>query len=501
MKKVQKQTKRLKKNRVIAFIASLCLLGLNSCASKIPDEVEVVIISTNDIHGHFDHLAKLSTFVKETRAQHKNVIVVDAGDRFTGNPFNDYFEKNQFPIVDLMNYIGFDVLVLGNHEFDFGVDLLNERIKESNGATIMANIDLKSSGLKGVKPYHIVKKEGVKVAFLGLCNVEKLTGIPAVLAKKVEGITFFDPIETAMKFRHLREKSNVFIALTHIGIFEDRVLADSMPELDLIISGHSHSVLHKPEVINGVPIIQAERHGHMVGKTIIRLEKGVVTSISYELIDIHCLDIQADPVVLEKIRVYEDNPYLKEPFVTLTYDIPDFRRLGYLVTDASREALGTDFSLINCSGIRIEFLPAGPITPGDIIRLSPFQNYLVAVEKTPQQLREILEYVYKVRPNKCVSIPSGFEFTMKRISSQEIRVEKLTYPNGELLDENKLYSIALGNFLYAAHLHGGHFTEEDLRKADEMKEQITIVDAIINYLKKNPDVDYQNAGLREHVRN
>jgi 2',3'-cyclic-nucleotide 2'-phosphodiesterase (5'-nucleotidase family) len=458
-----------------------------------------VIISTNDIHGHFDYLPKLSTFLRETRAEYKNVIVVDAGDRFAGNPHNDHHEEKQFPIIDLLNHIGFDVMVLGNHEFDFGIDLLNERIKQSKAAAIMANIDLKSSGLKNVKPYHIVKREGLKVAFLGLCNVEKLTGRPAVLAERVEGITFFDPVETALKYRHLREKANVFVALTHIGIFEDRVLADSMPELDLIISGHSHSILVKPEVRNGVHLVQAERYGKQIGKTIIRLEKGVVTNITNKNIDITALDVQEDPVIAEKIRMYEDNPYLNEPFTTLKYGIQDYRKLGYMMTDAARQTMGTDLSVINCSGIRIDFLPAGPITAGDIIRLSPFNNHLVTIRKNPQGIRELLEYVYRVRPNKCLSISSGFEITARKISPHEIIIEKLTYPNGAPLDENKLYSIALGSFLYQAHLQSGQFHKDDLLPPDNRKE-VFVVDMIINYLKNNPNVDYRNV-VRERMLN
>ena len=476
-----------KRTRFILLLTSLCCFWLVSCTPKIPDEAEIVILSFNDVHGDFENMPKLSAFVEETRATYKNVIVVDAGDRFTGNPYNDFYEKTQFPIIDLQNHIGVDIAVIGNHEFDYGVALLNERLREANSVAISANIELKGSGLEGIKPYYIIQKNGIKVAFLGLTNVENHTGKPAALAERVAGIQFYNPIETAVKYRYLRKKSHVFVALTHIGIDEDLILADSMPELDLIIGGHTHTLLEEPLIHNNVTITQAGSRARYVGKTIITLKKGVVSQITNELINLAAWDGFVDSVVVKKIQYYENNPYLKEVFVTLRYEIPNREQLGYMITDAALTLPGVDFSVMNCGGIRINYLSAGLITHGDIIRVSPFNNHLVIVGLKPADIRELIEMEFLERKS-CLMLPAGFEYTARKIPDGSIKVEKMTLPNGKELDETQTYFVALNNYLFSNYLinHSDNATETE----------VLLVGNIVDYLRNNPNMDYRNVRTR-----
>jgi 2',3'-cyclic-nucleotide 2'-phosphodiesterase (5'-nucleotidase family) len=472
-----------KRTRFIVFLATLCGFGLSSCAPKIPDEVEIVILSSTDIHGYFEHLAKYSAFVKETKAAHKNVIVADAGDRFTGNPHNDYHEKKQFPIVDLLNHLGTDIMVIGNHEFDYGVELLNERIKETEGVVILANIDLKGSGLKGVKPYHIIKKNGLKIAFLGLTHVDEYTGTPPVLAKRIDGLNFYEPRQTAAKYRYLRKKSHVFVALTHIGMDNNRILADSMPELDLIVSGHVHALFFEPEIQNGVMITQTGKHASHIGKTTILLKKGVVSQVTNEVIDLTTWDGLEDPVIAEKIRMYEENPFLKEPFATLQHEISNVEQLSYMMTDAMITLPDVDFSIINLPGIKIDYLLAGSLTYGDILRLSPHNNYLVVVGLKPSEIRDIFE-----KRGRIDLSPAGFEYVARKTSNGSMKVDKLMFPNGEELDETKTYYLAIDNFLFSMYLM------EHTDRAEHTG--VLVVDNIVDYLRDNPNVDYRNAPVR-----
>jgi 5'-nucleotidase len=469
----------------IIIFASLCSFWLISCAPKVPDEAEIVIISYNDLHGDFEHLPELSGLVNEARATYKNVIVVDAGDRFTGNPYNDFYEKTQFPVVDMLNHIGVDVAVLGNHEFDFGIDLLNERIGETKTIDIIANIDLKTSGLKGVKPYHIINKNGIKIAFLGLTDVNELTGMPAVLPERVEGIQFFNPIETAVTYRFLRKKSHVFVALTHIGIHKDVTLADSMPELDLIVSGHSHTLLEEPLIQNGVLITQANRKASHVGKTKIKLKKGVVTEISNELINLQTWTGSVDSVIVEKIQYYKDNPFLDEVFATIQYEIPTREQLGHMMVDATLTAVpNTDFSLMNFGGIRNTHLSAGPITYGDIFHLSPFGNTLHVVYLTPVEIRKLIEMEFRNR----LAVPGGFEYIAKHMPNNRIKVEKITHPNGRELDENKQYRLILNDYVLTTFLK--NYVDAAINT------DITLVETIIGFLSNNPNIDYRNSCVR-----
>jgi 5'-nucleotidase len=477
-----------KKVQITFFLACLCGFWLSSCAPKIQDESEIVILSTTDIHGHFEYLAKFSAFVKETKSEHKNVIVADAGDRFTGNPYNDLHEKKQFPIVDLLNFIGVDVMTIGNHEFDFGVDLLNERIGNAKGAVISANIKLEGSGLRGITPYHIIKKGGIKIAFLGLTNVDKYHGKPAVLPDRVAGIEFYDPIEAAVRYRHLRKKSHVFVALTHIGINEDYVLADSMPELNLIISGHSHILLEEPLIHNNVLITQSGKYASHIGKTTILLKKGVVSQVTNEMIDLNTWDGVVDPVIVKKIREYESNPFSVEPFAMLQYEIPDVEQLTYMVADAALTLPGVDFSVINYGGIRISNLAAGPISYDDIFRISPFNNYLVIVGLKPAEIRKFIEAEFHEKQEDLIS-PAGFKYAARKTSDgRHIKVEDITLPNGRKMDETKTYYLALNSYLFSRWLsnHADYAIDTE----------VFVVDNIMDYLRINPNADYRNRPTR-----
>ncbi|MDR1951682.1 MAG: bifunctional metallophosphatase/5'-nucleotidase [Bacteroidales bacterium] len=477
----------MKKIRFIILLTGLCCFWLSACTPKIPDEAEIVFLSFNDVHGDFENLPKLSAFVKETKAAYKNVIVVDAGDRFAGNPYNDFHEKKQFPIIDLQNLIGVDITVIGNHEFDYGVDLLNERIQETEAAVVSANIELENSGLKGINPYHIIKKDGLKIAFLGLTNVDEYTGKPIALPIHVEHIQFYDPIETALKYGYLKKKSHVFVALTHIGFDEDVELAYAMPDLNLIIGGHSHTLIEEKIIRNGVLITQAGNKARHVGKTKILLKKGVVSEITNEMINLATWNGAADPVIVKKVQEYEDNTFLKKPFVTLRYEIPDQRRLGYMIADAALQLPDVDFSIMNCLGVRVDNLPAESVTYGDIYRLSPFNNYYYIVPLNPSDIRRLIEQEFMERKS-CLSMPAGFEYTVHKTNDGYIKVEKLTFPNGKELDENKTYQVAVNNYLFTKYLINLY---DITKKTDVFK-----VDNIVEYLQNNPNVDYRNVRTR-----
>jgi 2',3'-cyclic-nucleotide 2'-phosphodiesterase (5'-nucleotidase family) len=341
----------------------------------------------------------------------------------------------------------------------------------------MANIDLKKSGLRNVKPYHIVRKDGIRIAFLGLSNVERHTGKPSIITNKVEDIKFYDPIRTALEYRNLRKKAHVFVALTHIGINEDLILADAMPELDLILGGHSHTLLEEPLIQNGVLITQAGRAIRRIGKTTILLEKGVVTKITNEIIDLTTWDGPEDPVVAERIKMYEGNLAWEQPFGLLQYEIPNNVQLSYMMTDAAIALPGVDFAVQNLSGIRIDHLPAGPVAYGDILRLAPFNNHLIVVGLKPADIRLFLQQ------RRDFLSPAGFEYTARRAPNGFIRVEKITYPNGVELDENQTYYLAVSNFLFAKYLsaHSEYATNTEILE----------VDNIVRFLENYPNVDYR----------
>jgi 2',3'-cyclic-nucleotide 2'-phosphodiesterase (5'-nucleotidase family) len=155
-----------------------------------------------------------------------------------------------------------------------------------------------------------------------------------------------------------------------------------------------------------------------------------------------------------------------------------------MVADAATTLPGVDFSLVNLSAVKIPRIPAGQVTPGDILRLSPSNNYLIVVGLKPADIRALIG-----QRSDLIS-PAGFNYTARRGPEPEefLQVEELTYPNGEKLDETKIYYLAIDNFLFSRHLRELPFSSENTG--------VTTVNNIIDYLKENPDVDYQNSPPR-----
>ena len=139
------------------YMTLLWIMFLSGCQNT--EEKEIVIISTNDIHGRIEQFSKLATFVKRIKEEHPNVILVDAGDRFTGNPYVDHAKEKGFPIISLMNDLGYEVGTLGNHEFDFGQKILRARINDATFPIICANINSSRGELDSIPPYHIIEKD------------------------------------------------------------------------------------------------------------------------------------------------------------------------------------------------------------------------------------------------------------------------------------------------------------------------------------------------------
>jgi 2',3'-cyclic-nucleotide 2'-phosphodiesterase (5'-nucleotidase family) len=461
---------------------------LTFCATQSQTkEKEIVIISFSDIHGNFKNLAKISAFVKETKKHYEHVIVVDAGDRFTGNPYNDFYQKKQFPIYDLLNTLGLDVGVIGNHEFDYGVELLSERIQQAEFVEILANIDVEGTILsKIVSPYHVIRKDDIEIGFLGLVCVDMHTGKTSALLDHLADFTFHDPIETAKKHKNsLRKKPDIYIALTHIGIEDDYRLADSVPELDLIIGGHSHYLTVEPEFRNSVKVLSNDRHGDHIFKTTISLKGREIASINVELIAVSELDDE-DPIIVEKIYEYENNYFLSESFATLQHPFSK-EQLGFLIVDAALSIPSVDLSILNFGSVRTNALKSGPVSYADILQVYPFSNHYAIIGLTPAEIRKTIESEMSESWKREGPYLGGFHCIMNT-SNNVTKVVKLTCPNGKELDENRIYQVVMNNFLISRHFSN--------RREDITVMPIFVVDNIVGYLKQNPDADYRNAPKR-----
>jgi 5'-nucleotidase len=244
-----------------------------------------VILHTNDTHSRFESYYELNvgdvggivrrnTFIQETRNKFPNTIVVDAGDFSQGTPYYNLFKG--IPEIEMMNAMGYDVVALGNHEFDNGSKPLAKRLKIADFKVVCANYQFKNKTLaKLIKPYTIITIEDKKIGFFGLlCDIKKIT-----MPNYYQEVTFSDPMASAIKTVALlknKEQCDIIICLSHLGFsaeFEkditDKDIAENVSGIDFIIGGHTHLLIEEPVIVNNTKIVQTGKNGIYVGKIMI----------------------------------------------------------------------------------------------------------------------------------------------------------------------------------------------------------------------------------------
>ena len=199
--------------KIFLGISLLLCAALCACA---PREKVVIILSTNDIHAQIQNFPQLATAVAECRDT-ASVILVDAGDRWTGNAYVDQAEGRR-PVLELMNELGYDVATLGNHEFDVGQQTLAEAIGYCRFPVICANMVSENSPIPQLKPYVILDREGEKFAFVAAVTNYGYNNHPDGHDAIFEGLRCTDAVRTLEEYEYLRDSCQVLVALTHIGL-------------------------------------------------------------------------------------------------------------------------------------------------------------------------------------------------------------------------------------------------------------------------------------------
>ncbi|MDE6772117.1 MAG: metallophosphoesterase, partial [Muribaculaceae bacterium] len=289
--------------------AAVRALGLAAlCLPMSAGAERLVILHTNDTHSAIDPspdgtggVLQRKAVMDSVRRAEKNVITVDAGDMVQGSLYFKYFRGDvEYPLMDMS---GYDIRILGNHEFDNGMKDLAEKYRQVKGARLSANYDFSGTELDGVfEPYVIKKVGGRKIGFIGL-NVDP----ESLISSKNINVRFKEIIPTANElasYLKKKKKCDLVVAVTHIGYVKendkttDVELAESSHDIDLIIGGHSHTLIDParpdlyPSLVDNadgkpVRIVQTGKYGKYIGKVSIDLDRlpgADGSEISYELI-------------------------------------------------------------------------------------------------------------------------------------------------------------------------------------------------------------------------
>ncbi|HEJ9056872.1 TPA: 5'-nucleotidase C-terminal domain-containing protein [Serratia fonticola] len=269
----------------------LSLLLCLSTSAMAAEPVNITILGTSDLHGTFvpwdystdtenlaGSLSQIATQVHKVRAQQPNVILVDAGDTIQGNFVETFKNDKTSPMILGFNALDYDVWVMGNHEFDFGLKALATPLSQFKGTALAGNI-FWDSGKPYLPAYKIVERQGVKIGIIGMD-----TPMTAEFAKgtdRIDSLTFTDPVQAVKKvIQQIHGQVDAIVLVAHMGIDNENQrpgtgvgdIARANPELAAIVAGHMHVKVDK-EVINGVIVTEPDKYGRALSRIDLQFEQ------------------------------------------------------------------------------------------------------------------------------------------------------------------------------------------------------------------------------------
>ncbi len=400
------------------------MLGILLAASD--QYLKIYVLHWNDAHGHMGYneafwldpdfppllsnARALAYMVKKYREKAKKdgalVLVFDAADYFQGNPLGELTKGKLY--IDIMNYIGLTAGAVGNHDFDFGRDILDSLAKWANFPLLCANLtDTLGNPPSFAKPYIIIDTMGIRIAVFGLITHWLKGMVPPKNMPDLDVKWEYSFVKEFVPKLRKEYNPDIVIALTHTGFRHDQRNADSTKGIDLIIGGHSHTGLYKPYFsrANSTAIVQAFSHMANLGVVEILYDKKnkAIVDIKGKIITLTAERVPSDPYVDSILTVYEkkvDSIYGE----VVAISEGDFNRggfvessMGNIITDAMRwyveEKLGEKgfpvIAIYNAGGIRANFR-YGKITKKDVYDALPFPNVLMYGNVKGKDLLKIL---------------------------------------------------------------------------------------------------------------
>lgn len=460
--------------KITAPLLAAALILFCACGSKtvqktvsaISREGKTIILHTNDTHGRVIGgedsvgLSALKALKDRYKAQGMNVVLLDAGDTFHGTATATLDAGES--VLELMTLAGYDAMAPGNHDFNYGSDHLVALSFETPMPILSANILKKGTDKKLLDGYAVIQRENIKIGVFGLSTPETAYKTNPV---NVEALEFYDPYAAAAEAVSVLKASEVdyIIAVCHLGLnsssaYTSEGVAKAVAGIDLIVDGHSHTLLEQGKRVGNTLIVSAGEYMQAVG--VVTLDHAS-RSATAEVIGAGDPRLQglSDPAIdakLEEINVRQRqllSQVLGHTPVALNGERAAVRtgetNLGNLIADAMRAESGAQLALLNSGAIRTS-IDVGDITKGDILEVLPFGNYIVTKKLNGSSLNTVLERAVKALPEENGGFlqVSGLSFTVDQSAPTGGRVKNVMI-DGEPLDITAEYTIAVNDFLAA----------------------------------------------------
>ena len=520
-----------KMSRILSVILAICMvvsLMPSVWATENADTVEILLLDTSDIHGQLyatnytndyaqsgtnnQGLTRVATYIKEMRAQYDNLYLADTGDTIQGTPLTYYFafEEDTMadPTVKAMRTLGYDMWVLGNHEFNYGMKILTEQVdyaiaEATEGETpitmSMANYlaaETNSDESKdwatwrGFEPYVIKEYDGVKVAIMGIGN----PGVPQWdVPENWEGIYFANPIETYDHYEaEMLEKADMIVLMSHSGIDIEgdgtgyiRQLIQTHDSVDLVFSGHEHrdgvtKIADKAGRI--IPVISPSTKCAKIGQALITYNKADDT-FTIDAKNVSMKNYALDEELVNILKPYEEatwNDYMLQPIGTASgdfsarglgngpsafMDLINQVQLAYAYDsngqntpdDPSDDQMAQlSISAPLTSGNAANIINKGDIVLGDMFKLYRYENWFYQITMTGKEVRTWLEFAAtNVRADGTASnltyydviYGDGFYYEINAKAPEGKRITKMTY-NGVDVTDDQIFTVVVNNYRY-----------------------------------------------------
>ena len=427
----------------------------------------LVIFHTNDSHARVSDgegsrigFARLKTIVDAERAKPgQDVLLLDAGDTLHGRPFATIAKGSS--IISILNALKYDAMAPGNHDFNYGYTRLLELAEQVTFPILAANVLDAKSQKSILPPYQIITKSGVRFGVFGLATPETLY---KTHPNNVVGLEFADPIKVARRTvaKLKRKGADVIIGVGHIGLdaetkITSQDIVQAVPNIDLFIDGHSHTMLPQGRQVDNTLIVQAGEHLKHIGKVVMQYSSGGGVTLKAELIGHDAVSSVAPDREVKAIiaQTRGDNETLLNEVIGTTATVLNGERaavrtgetnLGNLITKAMRRASNADIALMNGGGIRAS-LNAGAVTKGDVLTVLPFGNSLIVLQLSGAQLQQAIKHGIQSYPKPSGAFPhiAG----VRVVFDADNNIVSMTLEDGSAVEPLQSYTLATNDFLAA----------------------------------------------------
>lgn len=530
-----------KNRRIFSLVlALLMILGTVFPAMSFAEteEVHITILGTTDLHANIYNwsyedgqevddlgMAKVYSVVEKIRKENPNTILIDNGDTIQGTILSDDLYNTRMdlahPVIDVMNFMKYDAMTLGNHEFNFGLDLIKKIEEEAEFPILAANANYKEDGSYLVEPYTVVEVAGVKVGILGFTN----PNIPRWDGPKVTELEFDNMVKSAEKHMdELKGQTDIIIATAHAG-FENEygddgaeAIIEKFPEILALLVGHSHATVsekHGETVVGG-----ARDAGRQVVRFDLKLKnennEWKVIDNTVEIIDVK--EYEASEELKEYAKEYHEKTleFLVEVIGIATEDfVPESEINGIpeaqlrdtavidLINNVQLEATGADIAAAALFQSKSN-LRAGDITYASIFDIYKYPNTLVGIEVSGKELKDYMEWSAKYyntfkpgdvnisfNPNirgYNYDMFQGVEYKVDVSKPEGERIVDLKF-NGEPVKDTDTFKLAINNYRYGGLKNMGIISGEPYFESDPKSLRSYIADYIRERGEISPEFD------------